>query len=68
MANVKGLGSRNQRTDRAGYNTHDHLGTVSIIPLPDKSNLATMTAIVHQNNSYVQMLKKMNQVKLLLQH
>jgi YVTN family beta-propeller protein len=44
VANVKGIGSRNQRTDRAGYNTHDHLGTVSIIPLPDESNLAAMTA------------------------
>ena len=36
VANVKGTGSRNQVTDRKGYNSHDHLGSVSIIPLPDK--------------------------------
>ena len=30
----KRIGSRNQMTDREGYNSHDHLGSVSIIPLP----------------------------------
>jgi YVTN family beta-propeller protein len=54
VANVKGVGSRNQRTDRAGYNSHDHMGTVSIIPLPDDAELAEMTEIVHHNNSFVQ--------------
>jgi len=39
VANVKGIGSRNQRTDRAGYNSHDHLGTVSIIPIPTRHGL-----------------------------
>jgi YVTN family beta-propeller protein len=61
VANVKGVGTRNQRTDRAGFNSRDHLGTVSIIPLPDESTLASLTDIVYQNNSYIQMLKKMNQ-------
>ncbi len=54
VANVKGIGSRNQLTDRAGYNSHDHLGTVSIIPLPDKRKLAAMTNTVRENNTYVQ--------------
>ena len=36
VANVKGIGSRNQMTDRKGYNSHDHLGSVSIIPVPGK--------------------------------
>ena len=54
VANAKGVGSRNQRTDRAGYNTHDHMGTVSIIPLPDEVKLAAMTETVDQNNSFVQ--------------
>jgi len=56
VANLKGVGSRNQLTNRAGYNSHDHLGTVSIIPLPDEQKLAEMTNTVHENNTYVQKL------------
>ena len=56
VANVKGIGSRNQLTNRAGYNSHDHTGTVSIIPLPDTSQLAEMTGTVQKNNSFVQNL------------
>jgi YVTN family beta-propeller protein len=51
VANIKGTGSRNQVTDRKGYNSHDHLGSVSIIPLPDKYELLKMTEIVNLNNS-----------------
>ena len=54
VANLKGTGSRNQRTDRAGYNSHDHMGTVSIIPLPDEVKLAEMTETVTDNNTFVQ--------------
>ncbi len=53
-ANLKGTGSRNQRTDRPGYNSHDHQGTVSFIPLPDLAKLAAMTEIVQENNAFVQ--------------
>jgi YVTN family beta-propeller protein len=53
VANLKGVGSRNQRTDRAGYNSHDHLGTVSFIPLPDEQELARMTITVNENNSFI---------------
>ncbi len=60
VANVKGVGSRNQRTDRAGFNSHDHMGTVSIIPVPDRRRLDQMTEIVHHNNSYSQMLKELH--------
>lgn len=56
VANLKGIGSRNQKTNRAGYNTYDHLGTVSIIPLPNEQELAEMTKTVHENNTYVQQL------------
>jgi YVTN family beta-propeller protein len=45
VANVKGVGSRNQKTDRAGYNSHDHLGTISIIPMPTHQKLKEMTEI-----------------------
>ncbi len=54
VANVKGTGSRNQRTDRAGYNSHDHMGSVSIIPMPEMEMLAEMTQTVEQNNAFVQ--------------
>jgi hypothetical protein len=43
-------------TNRAGYNSHDHLGTVSIIPLPDEQELTEMTKTVHENNSFIQKL------------
>ena len=59
VANVKGIGSRNQRTDRTGYNSHDHLGTVSIIPIPTRHGLQKMTETVHLNNSYAEMLKEL---------
>ena len=52
VANVKGIGSRNQRTDRKGYNSHDHLGSISIIPIPGKAELTKMTEIVSRNNSF----------------
>ncbi len=54
VANAKGSGSRNQRTDRAGYNSHDHMGSVSMIPMPDMVKLAEMTETVDQNNAFVQ--------------
>lgn len=58
VANVKGIGSRNQRSDRSGLNSHDHMGTLSIISVPDSRKLEQMTSVVHQNNSYSKMLKK----------
>ncbi len=51
VANVKGKGSRNQRTDRAGLNSHDHLGSVSIIPVPGDRELKKMTETVRLNNT-----------------
>jgi DNA-binding beta-propeller fold protein YncE len=52
VANVKGIGSRNQRTDRAGYNSHDHMGSISIIPVPSEGELKEMTAVAIDNNSF----------------
>ncbi|MBK8881395.1 MAG: bifunctional YncE family protein/alkaline phosphatase family protein [Bacteroidales bacterium] len=51
VANVKGTGSRNQVPDRKGHNSHDHLGSVSIIPLPGENELKKMTESVIQNNA-----------------
>ena len=57
VANVKGSGSRNKGTDKSGYNSHDHMGSVSIIPVPDKQELIKMTDIVSRNNSLLKLLE-----------
>ena len=51
VANVKGIGSRNKGLDKAGYNSHNHMGSISIVAVPDKTELLKMTDIVMQNNS-----------------
>jgi hypothetical protein len=59
VANVKGVGSRNLDWKGGrkiggkaifGYNSHDHLGTVSLIPLPSGTQLAQQTQTVLSNN------------------
>jgi YVTN family beta-propeller protein len=51
VANVKGHGALSQpRPKEKGHNSHDHLGTVSIIDLPDAAGLARMTERVNANN------------------
>jgi YVTN family beta-propeller protein len=51
VANVKGLGALAQlRPVTQGKNTHDFLGSVSIIDLPDEPQLAKYTALVNANN------------------
>jgi YVTN family beta-propeller protein len=50
VANTKGVGSRQQRSDRKGFNSRDHTGTVSFIPLPAASELARLSGIVEKNN------------------
>ncbi len=59
VANIKGTGSRNQRTDRAGLNSHDHLGSVSIISIPGNRELEKMTETVKLNNSWEEMMKEL---------
>ena len=51
VANVKGSGSRNKNSEKSGYNSHDHLGSVSFIDVPGGKELLRMTAIVSKNNS-----------------
>jgi YVTN family beta-propeller protein len=58
VANLKGLGSIGHRrpgekTERAhekGMNSHDHLGSLSIIDIPDDAQLADFTKKVNANN------------------
>ena len=51
VANVKGLGSLSQpRAVEKGKNSHDHLGSVSIIDVPNAVQLAKYTEEVNDNN------------------
>ena len=51
VANVKGHGSLSQpRAQEKGKNSHDHLGSVSIIDVPDDDQLAGYTKKVNANN------------------
>jgi YVTN family beta-propeller protein len=51
VANVKGHGSFSQpRPIEKGKNSHDHLGSVSIIDVPDEKELAKYTRVVNANN------------------
>jgi len=53
VANVKGHGALDQTRSlksKGGYNSHDHLGTVSLIDLTDLAALTKYTAEVNENN------------------
>ena len=55
VANDKGIGTRlSFETDHGvtGYNTHQDNGTVSLVPLPSKTELALDTRKVNQNNHW----------------
>jgi hypothetical protein len=55
VANDKGIGARESfECDHGvcGYNTHQDNGTVSIVPVPNSTTLATMTTQVFQNNHW----------------
>jgi YVTN family beta-propeller protein len=55
VANDKGIGARlSFETDYGvtDYNTHQDNGTVSIVPLPDRAKLESMTAQVYENNHW----------------
>ncbi|MGN6292419.1 MAG: alkaline phosphatase family protein [Chitinophagaceae bacterium] len=39
VANIKGIGGRNQRPGKNGLNSHDHMGSISFIDVPDKRKL-----------------------------
>ncbi|MCK5455953.1 MAG: beta-propeller fold lactonase family protein, partial [Melioribacteraceae bacterium] len=60
VAKTKGIGSRNMKTEQYGYNTHNHMGSLSILPTPDRNQLADMTEIVKENNSFEEMLAEAN--------
>ncbi|NWG12256.1 MAG: hypothetical protein HXY20_01840 [Acidobacteria bacterium] len=59
VANTKGIGSRNPRTDRKGYNSHDHMGSVSFVPMPGKAELERYSAQVAKNNGMRLILERL---------
>jgi YVTN family beta-propeller protein len=55
VANDKGIGTRHSFETDFGvtsYNSHQDNGTVSIVPLPNKETLESMTKQVYQNNHW----------------
>ncbi len=57
VANVKGVGALSQpRPVAEGKNSHDLLGSVSIVDVPDDRRLAEHTATVNANNRLAQSL------------
>lgn len=63
VANVKGIGSRNKGMDKAGYNSRDHLGSISFVAVPGKMELQEMTKVVVNNNSPFKMVTGPGQKK-----
>ena len=60
VANTKGIGSRNMKSDQYGYNTHNHMGSLSILSTPDLVQLKEMTKVVKDNNSFERMIEGFN--------
>jgi len=65
VANIKGVGSRNldwkgkrkiQGKTVFGYNSHDYLGSVSLVDLPTEGTLASHTQAVLENNRLTESL------------
>jgi YVTN family beta-propeller protein len=56
VANDKGIGAQSNKVNSHGagpaYNSHEDIGTVSLIPLPTFKTLNGMTAQVYQNNHW----------------
>jgi len=64
VANVKGFGSRNMPTERLGSNSHDHLGSISIIRVPDEHKLADYSWIVKENTQLSKKLAHREQARI----
>ena len=60
-ANIKGVGSRNQRITNKGYRTRDFMGSISIIPTEELQRLKTLTNTVIKNNNLFSNIKKEKQ-------
>ena len=59
VANTKGIGSRNPPTDHRSFNSHDHMGSLSFIPMPDRGELKRYSERVEKNNSMPQLIERL---------
>ena len=57
IANVKGLGSRDQQPGKKGWNSHWHLGTVSKVEIPGPASLQAQTQQVKADARVPEMLR-----------
>ena len=57
IANVKGLGSRRQASNRKGWNSHDYLGSVSRVEIPSGEILAGHTRQVNADARVPEILR-----------
>ncbi len=69
VANVKGVGSRNRDWQGkrkvkgkaiSGFNSHDYLGTVSLMPIPESEQLSAHTKTVLENNRLTESVNAMS--------
>ena len=65
VANTKGLGSRSLNPDAKGYESGDHLGSVSFIPAPSKDTLEkyTVNAAINMRLPEITQTMKLEGVK-----
>jgi YVTN family beta-propeller protein len=64
IGNIKGVGGRDATRSldkRGGWNSHDHLGSVSFVPVPDAKTLAKYTTQVGANMRLPNMVALMSQ-------
>jgi YVTN family beta-propeller protein len=59
IANIKGIGSRTKRSDRKGWNSHWHRGTIGRVDLPDGPTLARYTEQVRSDTRVPQVLRSL---------
>jgi len=61
VANIKGVGGRDLNPEKKGYNSHNHLGSVSFIPVPDDKLLKTYTSNAINNMNLPKIYRAMKQ-------
>ena len=60
IANTKGLGSRSPKTSSQGWNSHDYLGSVTFVPVPNETELEQYTIRTAANMNLPRMHQVMN--------
>lgn len=60
VANVKGIGGRWAERSKGGFNSHDHMGSVSFIPVPGKEELNKYSLQAAANMRLPKIVEAMN--------